>query len=192
MPIDVHRRMLNLRPEAVRVYVPRGKPLDIKMDRGQKRWHNASEVIAKLDDWRRIELFDDKGELVDVINYEDTLEEDEGELGGQASQILNLLIKNNQQLMGQVREMFHDLITGYAQLAQTSVERANKAERAWMQAMDDLASLGQAGAGNGESTADKLIDQMLPFFLKKFMAGPPENIGKLKAEVEALEAQLKK
>ncbi len=181
----LHRRMMEHRPEKVLVYHPTEKPKWLKLRVGQKRYHMAAREIAKMD-WRRVELYEERGALIHGINIEELETDDDvfGSVHEEHMHLLNLLSLNNHRQAKLYSEMFRDVLEHYKELAANSVDRAIGAERAWIKAIQEIQEI--SAPANGESPIDQFFAKAMPKLLDRFEAGGGD-LDAMKKQIENLQ-----
>lgn len=153
------------RPSKLVAVSATGERRPIAVPQGRRRkWDFAVRALEHVD-WYALELLDDQGALLDVID--NRAGADEGELMAVAPDAklagqLELMLRAQDVALQRHERAFGQLIDGYTKLAQTTMERLSAMERSFggMLTLAQNAALAQADAR--PDLGDELVKQFMP------------------------------
>lgn len=163
------------RPSKLVAISATGERRPVAVPQGRRRkWDFAVRALEHVD-WYALELLDDQGALIDVIDNragaddgELVAVEPDAKLAGQ----LELMLRAQDVALQRHERAFKQLIDGYTALVQATTERLGSMERSFggMLALAQKAVLAQAEAQ--PDLGDELVKQFMPGIAARVVGKP--------------------
>jgi hypothetical protein len=139
----------------------------------RRKWDFAIRALEHID-WVTLELLDEQGGLMDVVDNRAGAEEGElvevtpdAKLAGQ----LELLLRAQDVALARQERATAQLLDGYTKLVQTFAERLGSMERGYTAVLELAQRAAQAQADAQPDLGDELVRQFAPGLVGKVMGG---------------------
>ena len=167
-------RLRKFRPSRLVAVSGTGEKRNIAVPTGRRRkWDFAVRALEHLD-WLTLELLDDQGGLMDVIDNRAGADEGElvevtpdAKLAGQ----LELLLRAQDVALARQERAMGQLLAGYTTLVQTFAERLSSMERGYASVLELAQRAAQAQADAQPDMGDEIVRQFMPGIAAKVMGG---------------------
>lgn len=185
---DLQRKLGAAAPAIVRVLLADGETRDLRPATGtRKRWAIVLDMVSRLE-WRRMELLDAKGGLLDMLdNPEAAPAQERDRFGGDdpSDRMLKRMIDAQREALTwqdkSVRAALDTCVQVMRQMGDATAALTDlfRMERDSMRAMmRDLEHAAQAAQGtDGDLPSTELLKAMAPLLLSKLAAGAKPSNG---------------